>query len=350
MFYERKIRLAMLMDEAMYRRTFQGDDLDFLATFAEIINRPPYPDKIDQDYMVDNLRNAEVCFTCWGTPVLTKEILDTSPDLKLVLHGAGTPKAIVSDEIWNRGIRVATAAPVIAIDVAETALGAMIYCLKRLGDYDRIVRTGRWATDYKSGEVSDVNALKPLIKRLNAYLTVGIVGASHVGKNMIRLLKPFGVKILLYDPCISPTMAREMGVQQVSLETLMQTSDVVSVHTPKLPSTYHMISAAHLASMKDGALFVNTSRGPNVDQDALLAQLQSGRIHAYLDVFDEEPLPADNPFIKLDNVLLTPHISGGHTVNGGYERGRYLIDQLYRYCATGRLAEETVEDMISMMA
>ena len=119
MFYERKIRLAVLMDEAMYRRTFHNDDLDFLASFAEIINQPPYPDKIDQTCMIDNLRDAEACFTCWGTPVLTKEILDAAPDLKLVLHGAGTPKAIVSDEIWTRGIRVATAAPVIAIDVAE---------------------------------------------------------------------------------------------------------------------------------------------------------------------------------------------------------------------------------------
>ena len=350
MFYERKIKLAILIDDAMYRRTFHHDDLDFLKTFAEIINQPPYPDTIDRGYMIDNLGDAEACLTCWGTPALTKDILDAAPELKLILHAAGTPKAIVSDEVWKRGLRVATAAPVIAIDVAETALGAIIFCLKRLGDYDRIVRTGRWATDYKSGEVSAVNELKPLIKRLNAYLTVGIIGASHVGKNMIRLLKPFGVNILLYDPCISASMAREMGVQLASLESLMQISDVVSVHTPKLPSTYHMITAAHLSSMKDGALFVNTSRGSNVDQDALLEELKSGRIHAYLDVFDEEPLPAVNAFIELDNVLLTPHISGGHTVNGGFERGNYIIDQLYRYCCTGRLENETLEDMISMMA
>lgn len=350
MFYEKKIKLAILIDDEMYRRTIHPDDLIFLDTFAEIINKPPYPNKIDAGYMKKNLTEAEVCFTCWGTPALTKDILDCAAHLKLILHGAGTPKAVVSDEVWKRGIRIASAASAIAIDVAETALGGIIYCQKHFGEYDKIIRSGRWTSKYSSGEVSDVNALKPSLKRLNGYLTVGIVGASHVGKNMIKFLKPFGVKILLYDPCISESMARELQVDLVSLDELMRICDVVTIHAPQLPSTNKMITAAHLASMQDGALFVNTSRGTIVDQDALLAELKSGRINAYLDVFEQEPLPAVNEFINLNNVLLTPHISGGHTVNGGFERGNYIVNQLYRYCCTGDMINETMEDMISMMA
>ena len=300
--------------------------------------------------MREQLGQAEACFTCWGTPPMTKEVLDSAPALKLILHGAGTPKAIVTDEVWARGIRVATAAPVIAIDVAETALGGIIYCLKHFREYDAIVRDGRWSGKYNGSEENPVNALKPSLKRLNWLLTVGVVGASHVGRNMIRFLQPFGVNILLYDPCVSRDMARELGVTAVSLEELMGAGDVVTVHAPQLPTTNGMITAAHLASMKDGALFVNTSRGTVVDQAALLAELKSGRLNAYLDVFEEEPLPEDNEFIRLDNVLLTPHMSGGHTVNGGFERGNYIVNQLLRYCRTGDLCNEALADMMTMMA
>jgi phosphoglycerate dehydrogenase-like enzyme len=350
MFHDQKIKLAILIDDAMYRRTIHPEALKFLDSFADIINSPPYPDKIDADYMKRNLPEADACFTCWGTPAMAKEILDCAPKLKLILHGAGTPKAIVSDEIWARGIRVATAAPVIAIDVAETALGGIIYSLKHFREYDAIVRDGRWFGKYNSGGANPANALKPYLKRLNWMLAVGVVGASHVGRNMIRFLKPFGVRTLLYDPCISPGMARELGVELASLEDLMRVSDVVTVHAPQLPATKKMITEAHLKSMKDGALFVNTSRGTVVDQDALLAELKTGRINAYMDVYEQEPLPADNEFIKLDNVLLTPHMSGGHTVNGGFERGHYIVNQLFRYCSVGDLNNEALEDMMGVMA
>lgn len=350
MFYDRKIKLAILIDDDMYRRTIHPDDLEQLGEFAEILNPPPYPEAITPEYMKEQLGEAEACFTCWGTPPMTKNVLDHAPNLKVILHGAGTPKAIVTDEVWARGIRVATAAPVIAIDVAETALGGIICCLKHFREYDAIVRDGRWSGRYNVSDENPVNALKPSLKRLNWLLTVGVVGASHVGKNMIRILKPFGVNTLLYDPCVSSEMARELGVAKVSLEELMRASDVVTVHAPQLPDTNKMITARHLASMKDGALFVNTSRGTVVAQDALLAELKTGRINAYLDVFEEEPLPEANEFIKLGNVLLTPHMSGGHTVNGGFERGSYIVNQLFRYCRTGDLINEALEDMMTMMA
>lgn len=188
------------------------------------------------------------------------------------------------------------------------------------------------------------------MKRLNYRLTVGIVGASHVGKNLIRLLQPFGVVIKLYDPYISEFMASQLGVKKVSLEELMASSDVVTVHAPNIPQSYHMINKEMLALMKDSTLFVNTARAPIVDEDALIKELKSGRISAYLDVFGEEPLPKDNILYQLDNVMLSPHISGGHTVNGGYERGNYIIQQLYSYFAAGILRDEAVRNMMEVIA
>ena len=111
-----------------------------------------------------------------------------------------------------------------------------------------------------------------------------------------------------------------------------------------------MIDKGMLALMKDGTLFVNTSRGAIIDQQALTEELKSGRINAYLDVFNPEPLPLDSELYQLQNVILSPHISGGHTVNGGYERGNYLIQQLYSYTTTGIIRDEVTKDMMQVIA
>jgi len=341
-----KIKVAILIDQAMYERTFSKEDLAFLDTFAQIVNQPPYPDKITREYMMENLKEAEAAFACWGTPVFDKEILDCAPELRVILHGAGTPKAIVSDEVWHRGIRVATAAPIIAIDVAETALGAMIYLGKRFRQFEAIMANKQW-----DKPKTLVNAQKPYMTRLNYLTTVGVISASHVGVNMIRMLKPFGVKTLLYDPFVTQDYARQLGVELVSdLAELMRRCDIVTCHAPKLDATDKLVSKEMLALLKDGALFINTSRGSCVDEKALTEELKTGRISAYLDVFENEPLEVDSELYDLENVILTPHISGGHTVNGGFERGNYVINQLFTYHTRGYLKDETVPNMIRTMA
>lgn len=345
-----KIKLAILMNREMFERTIHPDDLRFLLTFAEIINPAPYPEVLDEDYMKHWLAEAEACFTCWETPILSGDILSNAPRLRVVLHGAGTPKAIVSEAVWKQGIRVATAAPVIATDVAETALGAIIFSLKRMKAFDSIMREKRWSSAYNCGKSSPVNDLKPFMKRLNSRLCVGVVGASHVGRELIRLLKPFGVSIKLFDPTISEDKAKALGVALCSLADLMAGSDVVTVHAPKLAATYHIISKEMLALMPDNSLFVNTARGSAVDEAALYEELKTGRIHAYLDVYETEPLEASSGLTELNNVLLSPHISGGHTVNGGFERGGYIINQLFSFHTVGILQDEVVQDMIATMA
>lgn len=341
-----KIRLAILMDQEMFERTISKEDLAFLQTFAELTNQPPYPEKITKEYMKQHLAGAQAAFTCWGTPVFEKEILDCAPELRVILHGAGTPKAIVSDEVWKRGIRVATAAPIIAIDVAETALGAMIYLGKRFRQFEAIMEKRQW-----DKEKSLVNAQKPYMTRLNYLTTVGVISASHVGVNMIRLLKPFGVRVLLYDPLVTLDYARQLGVELIDdLSELMRRSDIVTCHAPKLDATNHLVSREMLALLHDGALFINTSRGSCVDEAALTDELKSGRISAYLDVFEKEPLDPASELYNLENVIVTPHISGGHTTNGGFERGNYIVNQLFTYHTRGYLKDETVPSMIRTMA
>src|SRR5699024_7577905 len=140
--------------------------------------------------------------------------------------------------------------------------------------------------------------------------TVGIVGASTTGRLTVELLGTMDVDVLVYDPYLTEADARRLGVQRVSLMKLMTQAGVVSVHAPELPQTRHMIGAAELAALADGATLINTARRSVVDTTALVAEVQTGRISAHLDVTDPEPLPPDHPLWDLPNVLLTPHIAG----------------------------------------
>ena len=144
----------------------------------------------------------------------------------------------------------------------------------------------------------------------NAGSTVGIIGASRIGRLVLELLKPFAFDVLLSDPTITAAEAAAMGVQLVPLEELMARSKVVSLHAPVLPATVGMIGASELALLPAGATFINTAGGVLVDHDALRTELLTGRINAVLDVTTPEPLPDDDPLYELANVTLTPHIAG----------------------------------------
>ena len=197
-----KLKVALLLNKRMYEQTFAPDAIARLETFAEIVNRQELPDTIDDAYILNYISQAEAVITCWGTPKLRGSLLETSSSLRVIAHTAGTPRAIIDEDEWPENVRIVTAAPVIAIDVAETALWAMIDLLKYMNEHDRRMKNGEWLTN--------LSALRQVTRRLNYRLKVGIVSASHVGRNMIRLLHPFGVTLALYDPYLSEDEAIEL--------------------------------------------------------------------------------------------------------------------------------------------
>ena len=179
---------------------------------------------------------------------------------------------------------------------------------------------------------------------------VGVVGASYVGRALIRLLRPFDVDVLVYDPYLSDEDSKELGVKLVdSLDELMATSDVITNHAPTTDETTGMLDARLWGLVKDGALFVNTARAAAVDYDALLAVLQSGRITAALDVFTAEPLAEDIPFRELPNVILSPHVAG-LTVEGRLRFGEAMVDEFARFFAGEPLRYQVTADMLPTMA
>ncbi|GAA3055389.1 hydroxyacid dehydrogenase [Rhizobium viscosum] len=267
------------------------------------------------------LSEAEILITGWGAPYVGREALALAPKLKLIVHAAGTVKGLVDAGIFEAGVIVSHAAEANAVPVAEFTLAAIIFAGKHVFRFRDIYVGDRHRDRTHPMQREAIG---------NYRRTVGIIGASRIGRRVIDLLKPFDYKVLLFDPTIDADRARGMGVYKVELDDLMRHSDIVSLHAPSLPSTYHMIDAAKLALMKDGATLINTARGALIDEDALLDVLKTGRIDAIIDVTDPEIPGPESAFYDLPNVFLTPHIAGAV----GLERtrlGEMAADEAERF-------------------
>ncbi|MDX3852187.1 hydroxyacid dehydrogenase [Streptomyces sp. AK02-01A] len=266
------------------------------------------------------LAEAELLLTCWGAPPLTAGVLDAAPRLRAVVHAAGTVKHHITDACWERGIAVTSAAAANARPVAEYTLAAILFAGKNILGSAQRYRNLRTDHDWR----------EELGRSGNYRRTVGIVGASRIGRRVIELLRPFDLDVLLYDPYVDAAGAAALGVECVPLDELCARAQVVSVHAPQLPATRHMIGAAQLAAMPDGSTLINTSRGSLIDESALLPELVSGRLRAVLDVTEPELPPADSPLYDLPNVLLTPHVAG--SLGGEIHRmADQALDEVERY-------------------
>ncbi|MFF5975844.1 hydroxyacid dehydrogenase [Streptomyces sp. NPDC012769] len=246
------------------------------------------------------LAEAELLLTCWGATPLTAEVLKRAPRLEAVVHAAGSVKHHITDACWERGITVTSAAAANALPVAEYTLAAILFAGKQ------VLRSAQRYAELRTGH----DWLGESAGWGNYRRTVGIVGASRIGRRVLELLRPFDLDVLLHDPYVTRAEARALGAESVGLDELCARSTVVSVHAPQLPATYRMIDAARIAAMPDGATLINTARGSLVDEEALLPHLVAGRLHAVLDVTDPELPPPGSPLYTLPNVLLTPHVAG----------------------------------------
>lgn len=279
--------------------------------------------------VAEALAEAELLLTCWGAPPLTAAVLDRAPRLKAVVHAAGSVKHHVTEACWDRGLTVTSAAAANALPVAEYTLAAILFAGKRIlhsaRRYEEVRADHAWLAESAAWG--------------NYRRTVGLVGASRIGRRVIELLRPFDFEVLLHDPYVEPAEARALGVELVGLDTLCARGSIVSVHAPQLPSTHRMIGAPQLALMPDGATLVNTSRGSLIDERALLPHLTSGRLHAVLDVTDPEVPAPDSPLWTLPNVLLTPHVAGslGNELHRMADRA---LEEVARYGRGEPFAEE----------
>jgi phosphoglycerate dehydrogenase-like enzyme len=185
--------------------------------------------------------------------------------------------------------------------------------------------------------------------RTLAESTIGVIGASRVGRAYLKLVVAAGAEVLLHDPYLDDSEAKRLGARLVPLDELLSQSAVVALHAPVTAETRLMLGAAELALIPDGGVVVNTARSALVDTAALLAELRTGRLSAALDVFDEEPVPADSEWWRLPNVLLTPHL-GARTQHSRRTQGSIVVDEIRRYCAGRDLQHEVLPGTYELMA
>jgi phosphoglycerate dehydrogenase-like enzyme len=327
-----KLAFAMAADKTKY--VFDEASLARLTAICDVVSPSPIEDFSTPEAR-RILRDLDILVTGWGCPQVTAEVVASAPRLKLIAHAAGTVKYTLDAAVYEAGIAVTHAADANAVPVAEFTLAAIIFANKHMFQL----------RDHYRADPSRHSSHAMMDQPIGNYRrTVGLVGASRIGRKVARFLEAFDFDVLLFDPYVSATDPIAQNLQLVDLDTLMQRSDVVSVHAPSLPSTRHMIGARELALMRTNAAFINTARGAIIDQDALIAELQSGRIHAVIDVTDPEIPAADSPLYHLPNVFLTPHVAGAV----GTERlrlGQMAVEEIERFVA-GQKLEYAIEPAI----
>ena len=222
------------------------------------------------------------------------------------------------------GIPVATNGGANAQAVAEHCIALLLALYKRLLPCDQSVRKGKWRQPITGFNTFEV-----------AGKTVGLIGAGNVGRKVARQFKSFETRILYYDERPAVEIENELDARKVSLHELLRQSDIITIHLPLLKDTRALIGKHELSLMKPNTVLLNTSRGPILDEKALIEALTENRIAgAGLDVFEKEPISPDNPLLKLENVLLTPH-TAGHSYEGWFRRAQFAWENIQRV-ATGQ--------------
>ncbi len=315
--------VVFLLTTPMLDLCFDSADLARLGGHRVVLSGTNDPARL-AEFWDSHAFRADVLITGWKTPPLTEGALDKAPRLRGVLHAAGSTRHLLPKSVWERGLRIASAREALAIGVAETTLGMVIAGLKGFFPAARYAREGGWLID---NDTVHGHRIREMYKS-----TIGVIGMSKSGRHLIRLLRNFEVKILVTDPHVSAEEIEHHGAEPVELDELMGHSDVVALLAPSLPETRGMLGARQFRLMRDGCIFINTARGDIVDEDALAAELSTGRISAFIDVTHPEPPRPDHPFRCLPNVVLTPHLAGA-VGNGCRRIGRSIVDQVLEFAA-----------------
>ena len=229
------------------------------------------------------------------------EVFNAAPKLKIVSQLAVGFDNIDIAEATRRGIYVTNTPEVLTDTTADFAWALLMAIARRVAEADKYVRTGKWKVSWHPAMLSGRDIYGA---------TIGIIGAGRIGYAVAKRAKGFDMRVLFYDVIPRPEMEKDLRAKKVDLDTLLKESDFVSVHVPLMKETHHLVNAQKLSLMKKTAYLINNSRGPVVDEKALYEALRKGQIAgAGLDVFEQEPTPVDNPLLKLDNVVVAPHIS-----------------------------------------
>ena len=274
-----------------------------LDKIAQATEMQVWPEELPPPYKVllEKARDAEGLVTLLSDRV-DVALMDAAPKLKVVSNMAVGYDNISIAEATKRHIVVSNTPGVLTGTTADLTFTLLLAAARRVVEADNYTKKGRWKTW----------GPKILLGQDIHNATLGIIGLGRIGAEVAKRGRGFNMKVLYYDEIRqSEEEERQLGVEYIpELARLLSSADFISVHVPLLPQTHHLIGAAEFALMKPTAVFINTSRGPVVDQRALYEALKSGQIFAAaIDVTEVEPIPPDDPLLTLDNIIITPHIA-----------------------------------------
>jgi phosphoglycerate dehydrogenase-like enzyme len=260
------------------------------------------PGELSHSEYVDLYRGKDAVLTTWNTPTIDREVLEAASDVKVISHCGGEVRPFLTPDFFDirPDIVLCNVARVMAQPVAEYVLCATLSMMRNLFYFrDWVKQEGNWWNYDTERNVSLLH------KR------VGIVGLGQIARQLIMFLEPFDVDLVIYSDYMSDKEAAAQGFNQVSLDEIFSTCDVISINAAATEKNYHMVNRELLSKIKPGAVLVNSARGKLVDEQALADELATGRFKAAIDVTWPEPPAMDSPLRQdLPNLMLTPHIAG----------------------------------------
>lgn len=285
------------------------------------------------DHLADS--GAEVLISCWATPPLPEDLpVGGEGNLRYVCHLAGSVKNLVPRKLIERGLKVTNWGGSVSRTVAECALLLILSALRRSSAWTIAMHSGpAWKDKYTV-------VTESLFGR-----KVGLHGFGAIARELVPLLRPFGVEISAYSPSVEPEIFAKYGVHPcASLEELFSQNDILVELAASTPQTWHAVDEAMLRRIPAGGVFVNVGRGCVVDEAALARVAAEGNIQVALDVYEVEPLAADSPLRALPNVMLLPHL-GGPTKDRRRDSGVFGFENLRRYSNGEPLESEVTLDI-----
>lgn len=324
-------RILVCIEDRDMTAFFPGDGLAGLLGDGVTISATT-----PQELQPEALSEVEVLVVAWRFPCLDAELLARMPRLRLVVNAASSVRRLVSDAFWASGIPIAQSGDAMSPAVGEMSLALTLSLLRRTHRMDHALRTNTpWVQARAIPRAREIAGAR-----------IGVIGASRTGREYVRMCTALGADVRVYDPYLSAE--DPLTAVSVSFEELFRSSDVVALHAPATPETAGLVTREMLASMPDGALFVNTARSSLVDMDALYDEVSGGRLDAALDVFDAEPLPTDDRWRSLPNALLTGHVSGA-TRESRARAGRIVAAEIERFLAGRPLQHRVTRDALERM-
>lgn len=283
----------------------------------------------------DKLRDMDVCICGWGSSPFNEIALRYANRLKIVAHTGGSASNFITKELFEKGIKVVSGNWFFAQSLAEGTLAYMLSSLRDIPYYNNEVHEGRWRSDYYYNE--------SILDQ-----TIGFIGFGMTAQILVSMLKPFHVKIKVYSEHKTNEIYEEYGVERASLEEVITTCKIISIHMAQREDTYHLINRELLKKIPDGSILINTSRGALIDEEALADELSTGRFKAALDVYEIEPLPKESRLRGLANVILIPHM-GGPTIDRRKSCTHGILDDIERFYNGDKFLYELNMEYISRM-